>query len=98
MPEALAGACVECDEAIAKEAHAVAVGAVEIVGRRAEREICNAAFFVDRDFAPGVDAADVLVRFGRPRVVAKLAGQRDGVEDPRELASADVGRAEMAGG
>src|SRR5262249_31403244 len=96
VPQALAGAQVEREQRIAEESLAFAIGAVEIVGRRAEREVADAALFVDRDFAPRVHAADVRPRILGPSVVAELAGVRDGVELPYQFAGETVVRAQIA--
>ena len=71
MPEALAGAEVEREDAVAEEIGAFAVAAVHVVSGRAEREIADAALLIDRDFAPGIDAADV-----RPGVLAATCRSR----------------------
>ena len=97
VPQALAGARVEREQAVAEQVRADAVGAVEIVGRRAGREVGDAALLVDGDLAPGVGAADVLPGVLRPGVVAELARMRNGVERPDQLAGEDVVRAEIAG-
>ncbi len=52
---------------------------------------------VDGDSGPGVGAADQLVRIRRPRVVRELAGLRDRVENPAQLAGVHVVRADVAG-
>ena len=54
-------------------------------------------FAVDRDFAPRVGAAGVLPRVGRPRVVAELAGTRNGVERPDQPAGDHVVGTQVAG-
>src|SRR5262249_5662701 len=96
VPEALAGAQVEREQRIAEESLAFAIGAVEIIGRRAEREVADAALFVDRDFTPRVHAADVRPRIPGPSVVAELPGMRDGVKLPYQFACDDVVRTQIA--
>ena len=86
VPQALAGSRVEGQEAVGEQVGADAVGAVVVVGGRPGREIGDAALRVDRDLAPGIRAADVLLGVLRPRLVAGLAGMRDGVELPYQLA------------
>ena len=97
VPEPLAGARVEREQAVAEQVRAGAVGAVVVVGRRAGREVGDAALRVDRDLAPGVGAADVLPGVLRPRLVAELAGMRHGVELPHQLAGDHVVGAQVAG-
>src|SRR5690606_25368982 len=97
MPEALARARVERDETIAEQVRADAIRAVVVVGRRAERDVDDAALRVDRHLAPRVDAAGIPIRVLRPRVVAELAGLRNRVKRPGELARHDVVRADVAG-
>src|SRR5439155_22685519 len=53
--------------------------------------------FIDRLLAPVVRAAGVLVGVFGPRLVSGLAGERNGVELPDELAAHDVVRADVAG-
>ena len=96
VPHALAGARVERDQRVRVEVAADAIGAVVVVGRRAGREVGDAAARVDRDLAPGVGAADVLPGVLRPRLVALLAGMRHRVERPHQLAGDDVVGAQRA--
>ena len=98
VPQVLAGAGVEGKDAIGKEVGSFAVGTVEVIGGGAEGEVGDAAFFVDGDFPPGVDAANPFVCVFRPGVVAHFAGVGDGVEGPHEFACAGVVGAEVAGG
>ena len=51
MPEPLAGAGVEGEQAVAEEVGALPVGAVEVVFRTGGREVDDAALFVDRELA-----------------------------------------------
>ena len=97
VPQPLAGARVERDDRRAEQVGADPVGAVEVVGGRAERDVGDAARGVDRHLAPVVGAADVLPRVLRPGVVAELAGTRHGMERPHELAGQDVVGADVAG-
>jgi hypothetical protein len=90
MPETLARAGIEGKEAVCEEVRALAIRAVEVVGRRSGRHERDPARLVDRDLAPHVNAADLLPRILRPRVVPVLAGARDGVERPDQRARDDV--------
>ena len=96
VPEILAGARIEGEEAVREEVRAVAIRSVEVIGGRAQREVGYAALFIDGDFAPGVGAADVFPGVWRPGVIAHLAGMRNGVELPDELAGDDVEGAEIS--
>ena len=87
VPQALAGARIEGQQAVAEQVGADAVAAVEIERRRSGREVDDAARHVDRDLAPGVGAADVLPGVLRPGVVAELARTRNGVERPHQRAA-----------
>ena len=97
MPQALAGARVEREQAVAEEIRADAVRAVVVVGRRRNREIGDAALRIERDLAPHIDAARVLPGILGPGVVAELARLRNGVEGPHELAGDDVVGAHVTG-
>ena len=98
MPQPLARARVEREQAIGEEVRAVPIGAVEVVRRRAGRDVDDAPVLVDRHLTPVVRAADVLVGVFRPRLVAELSGLRNGVKLPDELARDDVVGADIAGG
>ena len=97
MPEPLAGARVERDQAVGEQVRARPVGAVVVVGGRAGREVRDPALLVNRQFAPRVDAADVLPRVLWPRLVAELARMRNGVKLPGQLAGDHIVRAQIAG-
>ena len=97
MPEAAAGAGIEGQQAIGEEVRAVAVGAIEIVFGAGGGRVQDAAFFVERKFAPDVGAADSLPGVLGPGVVAELARVRDGVKGPDDLAGAHVEGADVAG-
>ena len=97
VPQALAGPRVEGEETVGEQVGTDAVGSVIVVGGRPGREIGDAAFGVNRDLAPGIRAADVLIGVLGPRLVAGFAGMRDGVKLPYELAGQDVVRAQVSG-
>src|SRR5262245_8312767 len=98
VPEPPAGPRVEREEAVAEEIRALAIAAEHVVRRRAEREVGDAPFLVDRDLAPRIDAAGPLPGAFRPRVVSVLARVRNRVERPHQLARDDVEGGEIAGG
>ena len=92
VPEPLAAARVEREQAVAEQILAVAVAAVEVVARSARRHVDDAELGVDRRLAPVVHAAVIAEPCFRPRIGAELAGSRHGVEDPQQHARADVVR------
>ena len=96
VPAPLAGAGVQRDDRRAEEVRANAVGPVEIVGRRSEADVRDAAARVDGRFSPVVDAADVLPRVLRPRVVPEFARTRHRVKRPDQFPRADVVGADVA--
>src|SRR5262245_23982201 len=73
------------------------LSAVEVVRRRAEREIDVAERVVGAHDAPHVDAADGVARGPLPRVIAELPRPGDGVEDPPLLAGTRVEGTDVAG-
>src|SRR5581483_10725542 len=97
MPQAFASSGVESKYAIAEKIRADPIRAVKIVSRGAEREIGDAALFINRDLAPRVRAADVLPCVGRPRIVAEFAGMRNRVKRPHEFAGDEVVSAQISG-
>jgi hypothetical protein len=97
MPEAFAGAGVEGEKAIAEKVCARAVGAIEIVFWAGGGNVDDAAFFIEREFAPGVGAADRFPGVFRPGVVAEFAFMRNGMEDPTQSAGANVEGADVSG-
>ncbi len=66
MPEALARPQIECEQRVAEQVVAFAIAAPEIEGRRAGREISDAARLVDGKLGPGVGAPSRLPRVWRP--------------------------------
>src|SRR4051794_38376033 len=97
VPKALSGASIDGDEAIGKQVGARPVSAVEIVSRRAGRNVHDPALLIDAHFTPVVHSADILPRIRRPRVITELTGMRDGMERPREFSGQDVVRADIPG-
>ena len=61
---------VERHDAVGEEIRAVTIAAVEVVARRAGRDVDDAARLVDGELAPVVDAAAGLERGIRPGVGA----------------------------
>src|SRR5205814_9329737 len=98
MPQPFPGSCVEGKQRRAKEIRAVAIGTVEIVGGRTEREVRDRPLLVDGELAPRVHAADVLPRILRPRLVSEFTGMWNRVELPHKLTGDDVECPQIAGG
>ena len=86
VPLALAGLQIDADEAVAEQVVAGTMAAVEIRCRILDRQIHEAELFVDRDLRPDAGVAVDRPRFLFPRVVAELAGPRNRVERPQQLA------------
>src|SRR5438876_12081962 len=97
MPQALAGAGIERQQAVAEEIGAAAIGAIEVVLRARRGGVDDAALFVDREFAPDIRSADALPRILGPSVIPELAGARNGVESPHQLPGHDIESAYIAG-
>ena len=72
MPAANAGGRVERDQRVGVEVGARPVAAVEVVRRRAQRQVHQAPRLVDAHRRPDVDAGPPLPGIGRPGVVAGL--------------------------
>src|SRR5207244_8180881 len=77
MPDALAGARVEREDAVREEIVAVTRDAVEIERRGSGRCEDHRVLLIDGHAGPRIRAAFDRVRIGRPRVVAALAGLRN---------------------
>src|SRR6202012_5208839 len=97
MPQPLAGARVQRHERIAEQVLPLAISTVKIVAGRSERNINDAALFIQRHFAPVLNAAYGLPGIRRPSVVSEFTGMRNRVEYPREFACVHVERANRAG-
>ena len=90
VPEALAGARVERDQAVRVEVVAVPVAAVEIVLGAARGHVHDAARDVHRGLGPVVRTAHGRPCVGRPGVGTFVAGARHGAERPHHRAGAHV--------
>ena len=96
VPRALAGLRVDRHDRLGEQVRAGAMAAVEIVGRRAERQVDVAELLVGRHVGPHVGAAGVGPRIVAPRLVAELALLRNRVNRPQLLAGAHVEAADVA--
>ena len=77
----------------AEQVVAGAMAAVEIRGRRFDRQIDQPGFRIDGDLGPDAGVAVDRPRVVLPGLVAELAGARNRVERPDQLAGAHVERA-----
>ena len=96
VPLADAGRGVEAHQRFGEHVGARTAAAVEVVARRAERHVDEAARGVERHRRPRVGVAGVAPRVGAPRVVAELARLRNRPERPDLLAGVRVERADVA--
>ena len=96
VPHALAGLRVDRHDRLGEQVLAGTMTAVEIVRRRAERQIHVAELLVGRHVGPHVGAAGVGPRIVAPRLVAELALLRNRVNGPQLLAGAHVEAADVA--
>src|ERR1019366_8265026 len=98
VPDTLAGIGMERQQGIGEEVVARAVGAVEIAGGGSGGDVEDSALRVDRHAGPVVGGAGVGPGILGPGVVAVLAGMRNGVETPAQLAGANIEGANVASG
>jgi hypothetical protein len=96
VPLAFAGGRIETHERFRKEVGARPAAAVVVVARRADRQVHEAPFGVQRHGRPDVGVAGELPRVLLPRLVAELAGLGNGVERPHQLAGPRVKRPHVA--
>ena len=96
VPDPLAGAGVEADDGLREEVVAEAVSAVVVVARRPDREVDEPPFGVEGHGRPDVRVADSVPGAVLPGVVAELAGLRDQVEGPDQLAGFGAERLHVA--
>ena len=96
VPDALAGGCLQTDDAVGKEIVAGALAAVEIVARRADGQIDITQLRVGTHHRPDISAAKILPRLVAPGLVAKFALLRNRLEDPELLARVFVKAAHVA--
>src|SRR5688572_23813928 len=96
VPEPFSGPRIERDQAVREEVFAEPIAPIEVVGRRSGRHVHDATLVINREGAPVVGTADVLVRLLRPRLVAELSRPRDGMELPHLPAGDDVVGADIS--
>src|SRR5579863_362869 len=97
VPEPLASARVERDQAVTEEILPMAIGAVEIVAGGSKWNEGDAAFFIHAHFVPVVHASPRFPKILRPRFVPELARMRHRMKHPHELAGAGVVGVDIGG-
>src|SRR6516164_8286968 len=93
MPLPLTRFQVHGYEAFGKEIVARPVASVHIQRRRLYRKINEPRFGIRRDLSPHSSVAGPFPRSVFPRVIAELAGIRDGIESPDLPAGPNIERA-----
>ena len=96
VPDPLAGAGVEADDGLREEVVAEAVSAVVVVAWRPDGEVDEPAFGVEGHRRPDVGVAYPVPGAVLPGVVSELAGLRDQVEGPDQLAGRRAERLHVA--
>ena len=96
MPDALARFHVDADDGLREEVVAGPVPAVHVVGGRRGRHVDVAELLVGGEERPDRRVAAELPGAVTPGLRAVLARLRNGVEDPLELAGADIEGAHVA--
>src|SRR6185295_8732641 len=85
MPQALARLRIQRNQAVAEQIVAGPIAAIEIRPRSSEWNIGNASLFVDRHFAPVVNATGGFIKIRRPCVVSNFSWMWNRMEDPDQL-------------
>src|SRR6185295_4186685 len=81
---------IQADQRGRKQIGAGTMSAIGVVGGVLYVEVYIAEFFVGGERSPHTGVAGVIGRAFQPRVIAKLALSRDGMENPELLTCADV--------
>ena len=97
VPDALPGRGVQCQNAVGEQVHPFAVAAVVIEGRTACGSEHQPALGVDAHPAPVIGTAGPFPGIALPRVMPKLAGLGNGMENPAPLAAARIETPDVAG-
>src|SRR5262245_3293490 len=97
MPDPLAGASIQADQAFSKEAIARSLAAVVVIAGSAERQIDVAQRLVRAHHRPDIRIARCLPRILLPGLIAVLTFAGDGAEKPLLLARADIEAPQVAG-
>src|SRR5207237_10456415 len=80
VPLALAGFQIDAHQAFRKQVVARTMAAIEIRGRRFDRQVDEPEVFVHADLAPDAGVAVLRPRSVLPRLAPELSGTRNGVE------------------
>src|SRR5262245_61185965 len=90
VPETFSGIRIKSHETIRVKIVALAITAVEIVARSAERHENDAVLRIDSHLAPVVDTAGSGQIFGGPGLRARFARAGDAVEGPFVFTREDI--------
>ncbi len=96
VPFARAGIGVQAHQRFAEQIVTGTIAAIEIVARRAHREIHQAAALIQRERRPYVGVAGEFPGIVAPGIVAEFARLRNSVEAPDALAGARIEGAHVA--
>ncbi len=97
MPEAFASAGVERKQAVGEEIVAKAIRTIKIKSGGASGNVNDSANGIERHSGPVVCGTSGFPGVGRPGVIAKFAGLRNGVKRPAKFAGADLEGTNVAG-
>jgi hypothetical protein len=97
VPDALAGPRIQADQTVTKEAVAGTVDPVVIVRRRTERQVDVAQCFVRAHHRPNISCARRLPGIILPGLVPELSLFGDGMENPLQVAGANVEASHVPG-
>src|SRR3979490_3232442 len=97
MPDAIAGPRIQADQTVTEEAVAGAVDPVEIVRRRAKRQVDVTQRFARAHHRPNGGRPRRLPGAILPGLVPELSHSWDGMENPLLLAGANVEASHIAG-
>ena len=85
MPDALAGAGIEADDAVAEQVVPGPIAAVEIIARCAEGQINVPEIVIGADHGPDVGPTELPPRSRFPGIGTELALSRNRVEGPQQF-------------
>ena len=98
VPQIFAGAGIHGNQRVGEQVGALVVAAIAVEGRRAERQIGNAARRIHRQQIPDIYSGNLLPAVILPGFVEFLARARNGAERPDQLAGDHIPGARIAGG
>src|SRR5882724_118155 len=97
MPEALARAGIEREQAVGEEIVAKSVRAIKIKGGGSSGNVDDAANRIEGHSGPVIGGAAGFPCVARPGVVTEFAGNRNSVKRPAKFAGADIEGTNVAG-